>query len=108
MIQDAHARKISIPVSAAAGDTTVVAAVPGAWIYIHELIGDLSAAGTLVIKSGSTSLGSFELADGQGLTLQDQPGNDNVPRFYIKPGENFVLTTTGGTFKGSCNYSLRY
>jgi hypothetical protein len=108
MLQDAHTRKISIPVTAPVGDTTVIAAVPGAWIYVHELIGDLAAAGNLIIKSGSTTLASFTLDAGQGLTEQDEPGEDNRPRFECKPGDAFVLTVTGGTFNGACHYSLRY
>ncbi len=108
MLQDAHTRKISIPVTAPVGDTTVIAAVPGAWIYVHELIGDLASAGTLTILSGSTTLADFTLDEGQGITEQDEPGEDNRPRFECKPGDNFILRVTGGTFKGACHYSLRY
>lgn len=108
MLQDAHSRKVSIPVTAAPGTDTIIAAVADAWIYVHELIGDLSAAGTVTVKAGSRTLGVFELADGQGLTLQDEPGEDNRPRFECAPGEAFILVVTGGTFNGSCHYSLRY
>lgn len=108
MLQDVHSRKISIPVSAPVGTTTVIAAVPGAWIYVHELIGDLAAAGDLTVKSGSTTLATFNLDQGQGLTEQDEPGEDNRPRFECKPGDAFVLVVTGGTFTGACHYSLRY
>jgi hypothetical protein len=108
MLQDAHTRKISIPVSVDVGTETVIAAVDGAWIYVHELIGDLGATGNLIVKSGSTTLASFALDGGQGITLQDEPGEDNRPRFECKPGDDFVLTVTGGTFTGACHYSLRY
>lgn len=109
MLQDVHSRKVSVEVEATVGnDRVVVAAVAGTWLYIHELIGDLAAAGTLTIKAGSRVLGEFTLADGQGITLQDEPGEDNRPRFECLPGEDFVLDVTGGTFKGSCHYSLRY
>lgn len=108
MLQDVHSRKISIPVTAAIGDTAVVAAVPGAWIYIHELIGDLAAAGTLDILCGTTVVASFTLDQGQGITEQDEPGEDNRPRFECKPGDDFILRVTGGTFSGACHYSLRY
>jgi len=108
MLQDVHSRKISIPVSAPVGTTSIITAVEGAWIYIHDLIGDLGVSGALTIKSGSTTLASFLLDAGQGLTLQDEPGADGTPRFYIKPGEDFVLVVTGGTFTGACHYSLRY
>jgi len=108
MLQDAHSRKISIPVTAPVGDTTVIAAVDGAWIYIHELIGDLASAGNLTIKSGSTTLAAFTLDSGQGITEQDEPGDDNGPRFMCKPGDAFILKVTGGTFNGACHYSLRY
>lgn len=108
VLQDVHERKTSIPVAAAVGDTTVVAAHSDAWIYIHELIGDLASAGNLTIKTGSTIVAAFVLDAGQGITEQDDPGNDNVPKFQCKPGDAFVLTVTGGTFNGSCTYSLRY
>jgi len=108
MLQDAHTRKSSIPVTAPVGDTTVIAAVDGAWIYVHELIGDLASAGNLIVKAGSRTLASFTLDAGQGITEQDEPGEDNAPRFECRPGEAFILTVTGGTFNGSCHYSLRY
>jgi len=109
MLQDAHTRKISLPVVALAGATTsVVAAVPGAWIYVHELMGDMTADGTLEILSGTTSMAKFHLDKGQGLTEQDEPGNDNVPRFQCKPGDDFILKATSGDFNGAIDYSLRY
>ena len=108
MLQDAHARKVSIPVAAAVGTTVIVAAQTDAWIYIHELIGDLASAGNLIIKCGTDTVASFTLDAGQGITEQDEPGADNVPRFQCKPGDAFSLEVTGGTFNGSCDYSLRY
>lgn len=108
MLQDAHSKKISIPVTAPVGSTTVVAANDDAYLYIHELIGDLASAGTLKILAGTRELASFTLDGGQGITLQDEPGMDGVPRFECRPGEAFILTVTGGTFDGSLDYSLRY
>ena len=108
MLQDAHSRKISIPVSAPVGTTSVITSVPGTWLYVHELIGDLSAAGTITIKAGSRTLAVFNLDAGQGLTEQDEPGEDNRPRFECMPGEDFILVVTGGDFIGACHYSLRY
>lgn len=108
MLQDAHSRKISIPVTAPVGDTAVIAAVPGAWIYVHELMGDLASAGNLDILLGTTVVASFVLDAGQGITEQDEPGEDNSPRFMCKPGDAFILRVTGGTFNGACHYSLRY
>jgi len=107
-LQDAHTRKKSIPVEVEVGTETVIAAVDGAWIYVHELMGDLAVGGDLTVLSGSTILGKFSLDAGQGITLQDEPGEDNRPRFECKPGDDFVLTVTGGTFTGTCHYSLRY
>lgn len=108
MLQDVHSRKISIPVTAPIGDNTVIAAVPGAWIYVHELVGDLASAGNLTVKCGSTTVAAFTLDAGQGITEQDEPGEDGRPRFECKPGDAFILTVTGGTFNGACHYSLRY
>ena len=108
MIQDAHSAKISIPVTAGIGTTAIIAAVDDAWIYVHELMGDLAADGTLDVKCGSTTVASFTLDKGQGITIQDEPGEDNRPRFQCKPGDAFSLVVTGGTFNGTCHYSLRY
>ncbi len=110
MIQDVHTAKESIAVVADKATTTaVVAAQTDAWIYIHELMGDLDVSGTITIKAGSRVLASFDLDAGQGLTLQDEPGNEGTPRFKCRPGEAFNITMSAGSiFKGTCDYSLRY
>jgi len=105
MLQDAHSRKISAGVIAPAGDTTIIPFVAEEWHYIHELIGDMSAAGSVEViainqAAAERSLGKWNLGDGQGLTLQDEPGEDNRPRFEFKPGENAVLRTVGGSRNG--------
>ena len=109
MLQDVHTAKISIPVVAAPGTTAVIAAISDGYIYVHEIMGDLDVNGTLTVKAGSTSLGSFDLDAGQGITLTDEPGNPGVPRFQCKPGQalNFTLSA-GSTFKGTVDYSIRY
>lgn len=112
MLLDVHTRKISEPINAEAGDTIVIPRNPDEWHYIHEIIGDLSAAGTMeviAIDSDSTEhvLGTFNLADGQGLTLQDEPGDDQRPRFEFNPDQDAVIRTTGGTFTGSLDWSKR-
>ena len=105
---DAHSKKTSAAVAATVGTTEVVAAQDDAYIYVHELIGDLAGAGNLIIKAGTRILASFALDAGQGITEQDEPGMDGVPRFECKPGEAFKLVVTGGTFNGSIDYSFRY
>lgn len=112
MLQDAHSRKVSIPVTAVVGDTVVVASVPDTWLYVHEIMGDLAATGTVAVvaKNGSDEriLATYDLDAGQGLTVSDEPGEDNRPRFEFLPNEDFVLRVTGGTLTGSSHYSLRY
>ena len=108
MLHDIHSAKIALPVTAGVGTTIIVAAQDDAWIYIHELIGDLAAGGTLDILCGSVTKVSFTLDAGQGITEQDEPGMDGVPRFMCKPGEAFSLVVTGGTFNGAIDYSLRF
>lgn len=110
MIQDVHERKISIPVVATAGATTaIVPAQADAWIYVHELMGDLDVTGTITIKAGTRVLAAFDLDAGQGLTIQDEAGEDNRPRFECRPGEAFNITMSAGSaFKGTCHYSFRY
>lgn len=112
MLQDVHSRKISDPVNAEAGDTIIIPFTANEWHYIHELIGDLQAAGTLEVvaidqDSNERNLANFTLTDGQGITLQDEPGEDNRPRFEFKPGEDAVLRVTGGEFIGSVHWSKR-
>lgn len=108
MLQDAHTKKTSEAVTAPVGTTTIVAAASDRYIYVHELIGDLAVAGNLIVKAGSRTLASFTLDAGQGITEQDEPGMDGVPRFECKPGEAFILEVTGGTFNGAIDYSFRY
>jgi len=108
MLQDAHTQKKSIPVSLAVGTNIVIAAEDDAWIYVHEVIGDLAAAGNVTIKAGSTELAAFTLDAGQGLTVSDEPGEDNRPRFQCPPGDDFIMVISGGQFDGSVHYSLRY
>jgi len=112
MLQDAHSRKISSLVTAPVGDTVIIPFSNSEWHYVHELLGDLSAAGTLRIIAINQSaveriLGGVDLADAQGVTFQDEPGEDNRPRFEVKPGEDVVLRVTGGTFTGSLHWSIR-
>jgi hypothetical protein len=108
MIQAAHTKKIAISVAAPIGTTILVAAQPDAYIYVHELIGDLAGAGNLTIMAGVRTLAAFVLDAGQGITEQDEPGMDGVPRFECKPGEALSVVVTGGTFNGALDYSLAY
>lgn len=110
MLQGVHERKKSIPVlTTLIGDNTIISPVTNAWIYVHEVIGDLDVTGTLTIKSGSTILATFQLDAGQGITEQDEPGEDNRPRFECKPGDAFILNLSAGShFEGSVHYSLGY
>lgn len=108
MLQDVHTKKISIPVAAAVGTSIIVAGTADRYIYIHELIGDLASAGNLTIMAGSRTLAAFVLDAGQGITEQDEPGMDGAPRFECRPGEDFILVVTGGTFNGALDYSFRY
>jgi len=114
MIQDASSRHISSAINAAPGDTVLIARnlTTPAWNYIHEIIGDLSTAGSMSIIAINSAaaervLGTFNLGDGQGLTLQDQSGQDNRPRFEFNPDENAVMRCVTGTFTGSLERSIR-
>lgn len=110
MIQDVHSGKESIEAVAPKNVTTaIVAAKSDAWIYVHELMGDLDVSGTITIKAGTRILAEFNLDAGQGLTLQDEPGMEGAPRFKCRPGEAFNITMSAdSTFQGTCDYSLRY
>jgi hypothetical protein len=110
LLIDVHTQKNSIPVVAAKNATTaVVAANADAYIYVHELMGDLDVTGTITIKAGSRVLASFDLDAGQGLTDQDEPGWDGEARFKCRPGEAFNITMSADSvFKGTCDYSYRY
>ena len=108
MLQDVHTKKTSAAVSAVVGTTVLVAGDDERYIYVHELIGDLAADGTIEILAGVRSLAKFYLDAGQGITEQDEPGMDGVPRFECRPGEDFSVVVSGGTFSGSIDYSFRY
>lgn len=109
MIIDAHTEKITLPLAVPVGvGTTIVAAKPDAWIYVHEIIGDLAISGSLEILADTTSLAKFTLDAGQGMTLQDQPGMPGVPRFKVPPGKALKFTVSGGQFDGGIDYSFRY
>lgn len=110
MLTDIHEGKINEEVSVnSSGDNVVVSATPDSWIYVHELIGDAVAPVTLTVKAGSRVLAEFTLGGGQGLTLDDVPGDDGVPRFKCLPGEDFILNLSGGVqFTGAIQYSRRY
>jgi len=108
MLQDAHSKKIPLALAVPIGTTTVVAAQTDAYIYVHEIIGDLAGAGNLTIMAGARTLATFVLDAGQGITEQDEPGMDGVPRFECRPGEALIFVVTGGTFNGALDYSLRY
>jgi len=114
MLQDVHSRKISQSVDAPVGTTVIIPFTTNEWHYIHELIGNLQSAGFLEVMAvmHSTgvqrSLGKFDLTQSQGITLQDEPGEDNRPRFEFKPGEDASLIVTGGDFVGSLHWSKRY
>ena len=108
MLQDVHSAKTSIGISAAPGTNIIIAGATDSWIYIHELMGDMSVAGNLTVMSGANILATFTLDAGQGLTESDEPGNDNVARFKCAPGEDFILVVTVGTFVGTVDYSRRY
>jgi hypothetical protein len=96
MILDVHEGKISLPVDiSSSGDNSIVTGSADSWIYVHEVVGSAASAVTLKVKAGSRVLAEFDLDAFQGLTLNDIPGDDGVPRFKCYPGENFILNLSG-------------
>ena len=89
MLQDAHARKISIPVAASVGTTDIIAAQDDAWIYVHELIGDLASAGNLTIKCGYKNELAF-------YKNNDAPSDYSKDNFYA---EKLYRSNIGSIFK---------
>lgn len=110
MLTDVHEGKISEVVSiVSAGDNVIVTGEPDSWIYVHELIGDAAADVTMEVLAGVRPLAEFTLSEAQGLTLDDIPGDDGVPRFKCYPNEDFILNLSAGVqFTGSIVYSRRY
>ncbi len=110
MLTGIHEGKINEAISiTTAGDNIIVTGNSDSWIYVHELIGSCDATDLITIKSGSTDLAEFDLGAGQGITLDDVPGDAGVPRFKCKPGEDFIInSSTGATFTGAIQYSRRY
>ncbi len=110
MLTDVHEGKISAVVSISdSGDNVIVTGDADSWIYVHELIGDADSDVTLTVKAGGRPLAEFTLSEAQGLTLDDIPGDDGVPRFKCYPGEDFIINLSAGVqFTGSIVYSRRY
>lgn len=110
MLTDVHEGKISEVVSiSSAGDNVIVTGDTESWIYVHELIGDAEGDVTMQVLAGVRPLGEFTLSAGQGLTLDDIPGDDGVPRLKCRPTEDFILNLSAGIqFTGSIIYSRRY
>lgn len=110
MLTGIHEGKISLPVDVnSSGDNIIITGDNDSWIYVHELIGSADVAVTLTIQCGTRDQGTFELLAGQGLTVDDIPGDDGVPRFKCYPGEDFIINLSGvSQFTGSCVYSRRY
>lgn len=113
MLQDVHTRKISQAIGLAPGDNVVIPVNPDEWHYIHELIGDMDSAGFIEVLAVTHATGiernlaKINLADSQGITLQDEPGEDNRPRFEFNPHEDAVIRVSGGNFVGSLDWSKR-
>lgn len=110
MLQGQHTSKINEPISiSTTGDNIIIAGASDRWIYVHELIGDLDVAGTINIKRGTEVLATFDLDAGQGITLTDEPGEDNRARFECRPGEDFIIELPAGSvFTGNVHYSFAY
>ncbi len=110
MLTDAHEGKVNIPIIInTSGDNIIVTHDSESWIYIHELIGDAAAPVTLTVKTGSVVVASFTLDAGQGITEQDVPGDDGVPRFKCNPSQDFILNLSSGVaFNGALQYSRKY
>jgi hypothetical protein len=110
MLLDAHEGKISEAIdTATSGDNILVNNDNESWIYVHEIIGSAASAVTVQFLAGSRLLAEFALDAGQGLTADDIPGDDGVPRFKCKPSEDFIMNLSGAVqFTGSIVYSRRY
>lgn len=110
MLTDVHEAKISSPISiSAAGDNVIVVGDRETWIYVHEVIGSAEGDVLLQFKAGTRVLAEFTLSAGQGLTEDDVPGDDGVPRFKCKPGEDFIINLSAPVqFTGGIQYSRRY
>lgn len=110
MLTDIHEGKINIPISiATSGNNVIVASDTESWIYVHEIIGDAEGTVTLQVKSGTTVMATFALSAGQGLTLDDVPGDDGKPRFKCPPGQDLIINLSGAVqFTGGLQYSRRY
>lgn len=88
-------------------NTTVVPAVAGKSIFVYEIIGSNSLAGTVDIKSGSTIMATEALQANQGITWSALANMEGEPRFATKPGEALVVNSSTGTFTGDIQYAYR-
>lgn len=103
-----HGEMINAPVTASSvGDNIIVASLSAGYIYAFRIIGDLSAAGTMTIKAGARTLGTFALDAGQGITLGEAGNENSEPAFICFPGEGLILNLSAGTFNGNVYYATR-
>jgi hypothetical protein len=88
----------AISCTAAAGDTSIISAGEGDSYRIRAIAFTVGGADTITIKSGSTTLGSWDFpAAGDGIVLPD----GDCGWFDTAAGEDFIIhQTTGVGVKG--------
>ena len=98
----------SINVSATAdGDNTILAA-PGAGLAIvvtNLVLTGQTTAGSAILKSGSTTHGTFSLGTSGGISLD---GSVAAPLFICEPNQALVVNNSAGLdTKGMIVYGIR-
>ena len=107
MLQNISGAKISLPFTATGSNAVLVAGQPGKAIFVFEIIGSNSLAGTASIKSNTTVLATESLQANQGITWSALANLEGEPRFQCAPGADLRMDISAGTFTGDLYYAFR-
>lgn len=94
---------------AAAGDNTIIAAVPGKAIRVYRLFLVCDADMLLTFKDGAAIAlsGAMEMKESGAIVFDITDGGTPQPWFTTTVGNAFVINTTGGTgIRGRCYYTV--
>lgn len=107
MMYNISGHKYTQAFTATGADSVVIAGQAGKAIFVHEIIGSNSLAGTVSVKNGTTILDTQALQANQGITWSNIANLESEPRFIATPGNDLRMDVSAGTFTGSIAYSFR-
>lgn len=93
---------------ATVGDNTIVAANASGETFIQAFSVVVDGATTVILKKGSTAIGTFKLQAFQTLNLSDLPGMEGEPYYKMAKNEAFVLNSSAAVrITGTVTYATK-